>query len=91
VATKKEQQGPGTGNVSTDTGHTFGADDRYLFGTPAEGEGRLADGRGYAPTESHFTQIRPETASPRGRNINEQVGTTRDNRAKVTHRGGRGG
>lgn len=91
MATKKEQQGPGTGNVTSDTGHTFSADDRYLYGTPAEGEGRLADGRGYGPTESHFTQIRPDTASPRGRNINEQVGTTRDNRAKVTHRGGRGG
>lgn len=57
----------------------------YLHGTEAEVGRRLEKGLG--PTESHFTQIRPEINSPSGRAITHQKGDVRNNRARISHRG----
>jgi hypothetical protein len=67
--------------------HTEGSP-RYMYGSKEEVADRLEGG--YGPTESHFTQIRPSTSGGGANSINEQSGSTKNNRAKITHRAGKG-
>lgn len=69
--------------MATTPKRTESADKVYLYGTTEEVANRLEHGLG--PTESHFTQIRPSTAS--GGAAARQQGTTKNNRANVRHRG----
>lgn len=57
---------------------------RYAYGTPEEVANRLE--HGMEPTESHFSQIRPNVAAS-GEKLAGQKGTTKNNRANINHRG----
>jgi len=55
-------------------------DQKYLYGTPEELANRTD--KGYPPTESNFSQIRPST-SPSSGAANSKDGPVKNNRAKL--------